>query len=107
MVIYKYRKENKTMKPIRISILATIALTGCTVRQICTAPVITYNSAGTKCVEYTKKCICIGNGKFIRPDGNIYKVNDNKNYKTGKKYLVYFNNMGTDDISDDIIVAVR
>lgn len=95
------------MKHILVLILSITALCGCTVKQICTAPVPTYNAAGTKCIEYTKKCVYVGNGKFVRPDNNIYVTEQKDDYKVGKKYLIYFNNMGTDDITDDIIIYIR
>ena len=45
---------------------------------------------------------------FIDPSGHLWDViaDDSADYKTGDKYTLVFDNMGTESVLDDAIVAI-
>ena len=45
---------------------------------------------------------------FVDPSGHLWDVlvDDSADYKTGDKYTLVFDNMGTESVLDDAIVAI-
>lgn len=62
--------------------------------------------------EYTIPAVYVGGGEFVDVDGNTIWLNGEKEkpdgkYRKEKKYILYLSDCGTEDIEDDVVLAVE